>query len=636
LRKLEAIEGSFSHGTMPLLCDDWEYEMVDRLDAQGKLSAEFVMKQLDNTIQNVFATASEPKEANSVLKRAFDLTASEGLLTETALLTLLQAKTAIIKPSLMEANGVVFSAIKALGDLPFGPNKVGGELDGITLAQLCRALAWLLPDNARRIFMEDNFSRVRTLADHRRLLFQGFASRYGFPLYEAPIARKLAARNAFACHDRIEHVADLCAMNYDDGGDEIFHDLLEILYSSQDQMLNPCIAPATKDAFRALATKMSTEHNLPTLRTLAIPADRFVALVRLLLAMQFPPPAAEEDPVELSHFTSAAVSICATFTATDTHNLITHPSFDHGLQQQAPYLFDSMHRFLSLAFLGQTHLVDIPRPSQQVPSTSSPDALLTIPLAAQLATFLCWNVDYASLTRHARFTSEVPPESPSALLKALIPPSGFEPPSILLFQGYTGASAERVVFGLFTPSPDKGTSPSFTILQGSYARKQLTWTNRIVDGQAIQNVSPPNYIEIEDCALFQLAPVHGVFRGTVGKTGWGVLNEKTIVFGDVGAGASMTFTLATLPGVRVREEVNSEEDRKGLGRITARQVVVSGEEEDPDETRGWDREDDWFEKVKARKEREKQGWTFEADAWRGDWMVEFEVESVEVWSGRPE
>ncbi|KAK4452545.1 hypothetical protein QBC34DRAFT_455322 [Podospora aff. communis PSN243] len=595
---------------MPLPCDDWEYQMVDRLVAQGKLSPEFVMKQLDNTIQNLFEIGPQAKYE---LNRVFDLAANQDLLTETALLTVLQAKTAIkLSPKLVEANEMIFSAIRCLADLPFGPNN-RPRRDGITLPQVYRALAWILPDHARHIFVEDNFSRVRTLADHRRLIFQGFASRHGSPFYEASIARKLAARNAFDCHDRIEHVADLCAMNYDDGGDEIFHDLLEILYSSQDQMLNPCIAPATKDAFRPLANEMSTEHDLPTLRTLAIPSNCFVALVRLLLAMQFPPPAAGEDPTELSHFTSAAVSICAAFTATDTPHLITHPPFDHGLHKLAPYLFDSLYRFLSVTFLGQNNLVDIPRPSREVPSRPSSDGILTLPLAAQLATFLSWNVDYTSLTCHARFKPEDAPENVSALLKALIPPSGFEPPSILLLQGFSAATSEPVVFGFFTPSPDK-------------------------DGKAIQDVSPPNYIGVENCALFQLAPVHEVFRGTVGKAGWSVADDKTIVFGDVGAGASVTVTLATPSALSAKDHATGGEEgkKRSLGRVTAQQVVVSGEEEDPDETRGWDREDGWFEKVKARKEREKQGWTFEADERRGDLMVEFEVELVEVWSGRQE
>lgn len=119
------------------------------------------------------------------------------------------------------------------------------------------------------------------------------------------------------------------------------------------------------------------------------------------------------------------------------------------------------------------------------------------------------------------------------------------------------------------------------------------------------------------CALFQLAPIHGVFRGTVGKPGWSVLDDKLIVFGEVGAGVCMTVAVG-----------------RGLGRITVRQVIGNGEDEDQDETRGWDRESGWFDEAKAQQEREKEGWAFEADVKRGNWIAEFEIQLIEVWAAR--
>jgi len=129
--------------------------------------------------------------------------------------------------------------------------------------------------------------------------------------------------------------------------------------------------------------------------------------------------------------------------------------------------------------------------------------------------------------------------------------------------------------------------------------------------------------------LFQLAPVHGVFRGTIGKPAWSVLDEETVVFGEVG-GAGVSMTLA-LPSSGSRQE--GGEGR--VGRASVRQIVVdSGDEEEKDETRGWDREEGWFEEARARKEREKEGWTYEADVKRGNWIVEFEIERMEAWSAR--
>ncbi|KAK0640715.1 hypothetical protein B0T16DRAFT_460873 [Cercophora newfieldiana] len=581
-------------------CESWAYEIVDHLYDQGKLSAESLMQHLEDTVA---IGSCIPDTAKPELKRVFQLAANnDGLLTEDALLNLLRTKTAIrLSPELVEANKIVFSALSYLGNLPLG-SKTDSGLDGITFVQFSRALVWILPAICGHILMEDNFSRARTEADDRRLLFQSLASRYPEPLYEAPIARKVALRNAFDYHHHIG--SDLCATNYDDDGDEIFHDLLHILYTSQDQDKTPHIAPAPMDAFRPLAKKISTKHNLPVLRTLGIPADRFVALLRLLLAMQFEAPTAQEEPVDLSHFTPPAVSLCAAFTAADTHNIVTHPSFDHGLHQLAPYLLDSLRQFLSLTFLGRPYALLIPRPSQ-LPGIQNPDRILTLPLAAQLATFLCWNLDYVSLSRHARFTPDVPPESASGLMKAFTPPEDSEPPSVVLFKGRSTVDSEQVVFGLFTPHPGK-------------------------DGQAIFDVSEPNRVGDHGCALFQLAPVHGVFRGTPGKPGWNMLDERTIVFGEVGAGVCMTISLPCPSSEEAAKEEGNE--GKSLGRITARQVMVSGEEEDLDETRGWDREDGWFDEAKAKKEREKEGWTYEGDAGRGNWIAEVEMESVEVWS----
>lgn len=583
---------------------DCEYDLVDRMFAQGKLSIEFLLQDLDDTIRTGYAL---PHEAKPELKRVFDKAAnSAGLLSESALLALLQATTAIPPSSeLVEANNIIFSALRYLSNFPFCPNIESG-LEGINFAQFSRALAWILPGNDLYMFEEDNFSRCRTPADHRRLLFQCFALRHAHPLYEAPIARKLAVRNAFD-YER-DFGSNLCAMNYDEDGDEIFHDLLEVLYSSQEQ--HPPRAPAIMDAFRPLAKRMFTENNLPTLRTLGIPAGRFVTLLRLLLAMQFEPPTAEEEPVHLSHFTTAAVSICAAVAATDTPNLITHPSFDHGLHYLAPYLFDSLFHFLSRTFLGRTTPAflsgNLNRPSQ-LPSTPSPDGILTLPLAAQLTTFLCWNADYASLCRHARFTPETPLESASGLIDTLTPPKDSGPPSILLFRGYSAGSSEPVVFGLFTPHPGK-------------------------DGQAIHDVSKPNVVGNHGCSLFQLSPIHGVFRGTPGKPGWSVLHgEETIVFGDAGAGVSITVTLPNLSSVDGAKG-EADDSGKGLGRVMLRQIIMHGEEEDLDETRAYDREEGWYDEAEAKKEREKQGWTYEADAARGDWAVDFEVELIEVWS----
>ena len=111
-----------------------------------------------------------------------------------------------------------------------------------------------------------------------------------------------------------------------------------------------------------------------------------------------------------------------------------------------------------------------------------------------------------------------------------------------------------------------------------------------------------------------------MFSGTPEKAGWNVLDDKTVVFGELGAGVCITVSLGTGSG-------------SGIGQITVRQVLANIEEEDLDETRGWDREDGWLDAAKAKKQEEKQRWTFEPDGKRGDWFVDGKIELVEIWAG---
>ncbi|KAK0719314.1 hypothetical protein B0H67DRAFT_467885, partial [Lasiosphaeris hirsuta] len=548
---------------------------IDGWVMQGRLSSESLLQRLDESIATSNAI---PFDAKPTLQRVFEsVSNSEGLLPESALLSLLQTKAALPpSPELVEASKVLFEALVYLSSFPMTGPKVGSHVEGLTLAELSRALVWILPRNYQYVIEEGNFSRVRTPADHRRLIFQSLALSHEHALYDASLARKLALRNAFDI-DR-EYLADLCLTNHDDDGDEIYHDLLDVLYSTQPDVI-PGISPAHRDAFRPAAKTISAEKHIPLLRTLGIPAERFVSLVRLLLATQFKPPIPAEQQqqqADIAIYTPAARSIAAAFTTPGTHDLITHPQFDHALAHLAPYLFDSLYQFLSTTFLGQTYFLvagNLDRPSQLPLSTPTPSpsaSTLTLPRASQLTTFLAGAAYFPWFYLHAHFsaTPTTPPPTAASLARAIqSAPPGIQT-AVVLLSGRDTSTLQTVIFGLFTPHPT-------------------------ADMTSIQHTHVPDHVGTEGCALFQLAPTHGVFRGRVGKPGWRVLGEETIVFGEVGAGVCL----------RLRPGPERE------GRI-------------------------WFDEAKADRERERDGWTYEADVQRGDWLAEFELERIEIWSER--
>ncbi|KAK0642872.1 hypothetical protein B0T16DRAFT_391505 [Cercophora newfieldiana] len=447
----------------------------------------------------------------------------------------------------------------------------GGE--ALTLAQLNRALMWILSDELQNIFPESNSSRLTTLADQRRFVFQSLANCHEHPFYASSDAQKLAPRSAFDVFDNRrdrEFHASLCGPNYDERGDEIYHNMLHVLYSIQPDQIAYYASP-TMDAFRPVADKIRAEKRTPLLRTLAIPAHRFTALVRLLLAMQFaPPPTATPDHrLELADFNTMALSITAACTTPDTHNLITHPQFEHALHYQAPYLLDSLHHFLSTIFRGQPSFMLLAadlEPPTQLPDTSH-DQILTLPLASQIATFLADSVGFSGYHLHTSYTASSSPDTFALIADLTSTPETQE--AMMLLSGRDTTTGQHVIFGLYTPRP-----------QG--------------DGPSTQDVYVLNHVGPSGYALFQLEPVHGFFRGTVGKPGWTALDAETVVFGELGAGVCLTLQLGTSGSGR-------------LSRGSVRQVVVQGQEDEEEIERAWDREDDWLDEKKEKRERKKQG-----------------------------
>ncbi|KAK8113336.1 hypothetical protein PG984_013862 [Apiospora sp. TS-2023a] len=306
------------------------------------------------------------------------LSAMEGnVLSPAALLSLLQTRVGFPNdsPQSEVTAGVLFRCLWYLSTIPFPPTPSENERPppNLTIAQTTRGLAWLLPGRCRVMIGQGNLSRSRTAADHRRLLFQSLATTTlgtSGKTADADVKERedRAARNAT---EGLDPYQDWPVVNHDADGDEIFHDLLEVLYATQPK--GPVwLAPVDRDGFRWAAKGIVAQlpNKLPSLDLLAIPKARLETLVRLKLAAAFLLEEEDEDtedeeneadqqkkPVvqlRLSEIDDAALEralapFCGNNKATE---LVSWPVFDDALRDN-PELFNPLYEVVSRALFDQ-------------------------------------------------------------------------------------------------------------------------------------------------------------------------------------------------------------------------------------------------------------------------------------------
>ncbi|KAI3316585.1 hypothetical protein HD806DRAFT_552189 [Xylariaceae sp. AK1471] len=531
--------------------DDWADKKIDAWVRQGALTKEHIMVRLDERIKSTYAIRNEEK---LILDGIFgslgthDNCGASGapLLTEFAFINLLHSKAALPHSAEgSQAGKVIYDSIAFLSTLPF-PSKTKSKPrgtilqppQGLSREELVRGLVWALPDRAKSFIEEGPDACFRTEADHHRLIFQSLA---------------------MAVHDHRPSNSTLrCSLKHDGDGDEIYHDLLDVLYSTQE-INHPSHSPIHRDTLRSVAKRISAENNVTSLYELAIPIDRFEILAKLLLALQFKPPA------EPAGFNSAARALSACFSqgqGSSVAGVITWPMFERGLRDDAPYLFAPFYRLLSTTFLNKSSTIDVLDASEVPPPPGKGAVILTRPLQSQLSTFLAASVYFGWLYRAHHFAIEsVDRPTPAVLMSAM---QAVPDEAILLVSGRL-ESGEPCTFGLFSPQPRS-------------------------DAASIQTDVNPHNAGQERCGLFQLEPIHGVFKGVVGRPGWSIIdNGGSITFGQGGG-----MALALEDGLR-------------------RAVVRHQSDEDGDNVRTM---------------------AYAPSTWRGDWSTEFDVTEIEIWSER--
>lgn len=274
------------------------YERVHELAAQGLLAPDAVLNALTRVIER---DVLDEETELLYLRKALDSFGTEESgtkrLTQSAFLSFLESS-GFLPPSMRDAGALVYRSLLYLSQYPF----YRSIPEALTYNDLVRALAWILPERSRRIYDESYDTRSRSPADFRRQLFQSFATTKDgkSAVFNAEDARKQAEQRAFdfTGADRPD-TRRFAAMNYDDDGDEMFHDILDVLYGIQPKEIGWRAPP--RDSFLLIAKELAGAKRVHV-HHLSIPKDEFRAVVKLLVTTYFGKPrVAVEQLADLDH-----------------------------------------------------------------------------------------------------------------------------------------------------------------------------------------------------------------------------------------------------------------------------------------------------------------------------------------------
>jgi hypothetical protein len=169
-------------------------------------------------------------------------------------------------------HSVIFRLLRYLSEFPFGTNLDTLEVGLITSEELLRAVFWLLPGKAERALgagslNNDVYMRARSAADQRRILFEGLADIERDFAFDEAEEKNISAEKA---KEVDEYCEDFTLPNYDEE-DERYHDILDVITYTQDDIQEERIGPCYRDEWRHIVSKF----NKPTpLRRLAISRNR--------------------------------------------------------------------------------------------------------------------------------------------------------------------------------------------------------------------------------------------------------------------------------------------------------------------------------------------------------------------------
>ncbi|KAK6062555.1 hypothetical protein SCUP515_13251 [Seiridium cupressi] len=382
LRRLLLLPGS--------LADD---EKIDKWKSEGKL-------EVPNILDRIRAESAIRPASSKIPPGANDL-------DEAAFIALLHTQGNLPK-SCSFFGHLIYNIVAYLSVAPFYPQPGEESPPNLTLTEIYRGSAWVLPEVYHSLVPENNFSRLRTAADHRRLLFQSLATTTYDGPYDPVKARQRATRNAYfmtnPAYDRLEWLS----VNSDNDGDEMYHDVLDILHATQPRVNS--IVEVKRDKFRNCAKDFT--RGKPDFHSLAIPLNLFKEFVAFSLALQSES-RSPEQPVR-AQYEGAAKDVVASFCEDGKSNIITWPRFDDMLRQM-PSLFDPLHRLLCLTFLEN---MPFDLSGSWLAPTPPQDSFMTLPRLSQLATMLDQDVNFEHFERAHQWHTGIRPTA-KALVAAI-------------------------------------------------------------------------------------------------------------------------------------------------------------------------------------------------------------------------
>ncbi|KAJ5577980.1 uncharacterized protein N7459_006944 [Penicillium hispanicum] len=484
----------------PALCPLVSTRAVDSWTAQGLMTPNAILARLGEVL------CDSPHPGRADLEKKFQSIAVQdesgrSYVDRTSFITLLQQANA--PPSFLEeAADIIFQAARYFSIYPFHhqrPRSLG-------LDELRRALFWLNPfekelSNSPWI----SLGRLFYSEDCRRMVFQALATeRRGDALpFDAEEWSRQARRRVFEDFDwKMRTNASDVNVNCDEWGDELYHDLLDVLLSSQPSSSIASVGEH-RDSFRPLAFRL--HRGVPHLHEFTIPIDRLRVTITFLLYYSFDI-LDGASPADSEEYEEAADCIVRAFVQ-DSEVGVNWPMFDEGCRS-APFLLDA------LLYLTCLFWRDPVRPKQTILARlRNPGKLLTAPILAQINSLLQYD-------NPAWFeTFEFPWYHESSLNSAdtseLV---GFiqktEEHVLVLVSGIETGSQIKYLLGVSIPYPVK-------------------------DCRRIQP-SEEHYGSV--CSLFELSPVQNIYPGNLECPAWTInASDQDIMFGDPGNGVALVL-----------------------------------------------------------------------------------------------
>ena len=254
-------------------------EKVEEWEAKGLMTTQQIIKRLNMELdERVFHSTTEAIQEN------FDLLCVERLgvryLDEVNFVAFLARAFPPSFSPIIEGGPIIYASAVYLTGFPFF-----NEPPLLTLEGFLRALKLMLPEHANCWISgsgtdERLVSRERTEIDHVRLLFQSLAASNVGSIDDSQsngqeLEMKIMPRPSWY---------DPCfrASNTDADGDELYHDVLDVLSATQPIPIYKM--PVSRDDLRHLATSLwDTKFRLNQYR---ISREKLACLVRLMLSMQ--------------------------------------------------------------------------------------------------------------------------------------------------------------------------------------------------------------------------------------------------------------------------------------------------------------------------------------------------------------